>query len=298
MNQSFSVPAGRGAIDLSALGVPSTTGTALEVVEVTELNLQSLAELSLTKPVFLLLCSRLAPGCSDFRKRFEKVAGEYADKIAVGVADTDEQPGISAALQVTAVPAMFALVGGRPAPLFQGAPDDEQLRSVIDQVLEIAVQAGLPGGDGAQQAGDEEPAAEPLPPLHQAAYDAIERGDYEAAVAAYDQALKENPKDGDARAGRAQVLLLVRSGDADLGAVRARAANAPEDVDAQLAVADIDVLGGQVEDAFARLIDAVRSASPEDKDRIRLRLVELFEVVGLTDPRVIQARQALASALY
>jgi putative thioredoxin len=138
----------------------------------------------------------------------------------------------------------------------------------------------------------------PLPPLHQAAFDAIEREDYEAAIAAYDQALKENPKDAEAKAGRAQVSLIARSGSVDATAVRKAAADAPDDVDAQLAVADLDVLGGMVEDAFERLIDAVRVTAGPDRERVRARLIELFDVVGSTDPRVSSARQRLASALY
>lgn len=296
------IPA-RGAIDLSRLTQAATapssapsSGGGVEVVDVTEASFQSFAEQSLRRPVFLLLGSRLAPQCAELRTRFEKVAAPYAGRLVLGVADVDSDPGIAQAFQLQAVPAMVAIIGGRPAPLFQGAPDDEQLRSIIDQVLDIAAQTGI--GSGADAAGEQEAQPEPLPPLHQEAYDAIERGDYEAAIAAYEKALKENPKDADARAGKAQVALLARSGAADLAAIRAEAAAKPDDIDAQLAVADIDVLGGQVEDAFARLLDVIRGAQPEDKERVRVRLVELFEVVGPTDPRVIRARQALASALY
>jgi putative thioredoxin len=143
-----------------------------------------------------------------------------------------------------------------------------------------------------------EPEEPPLPPLHQAAYDAIERDDLDAAATAYEQALRENPRDEMARAGLAQVGLLSRTRDADLAAVRTAAADAPHDVDAQLAVADLDVLGGQVQDAFDRLIDVIRSTAGPERERVRVRLVELFEVVGAEDPRVPAARRALASALY
>ena len=177
---------------------------ALEVVEVTGLGFQAFAERSLTIPVFLLLCSRLAPGCAELRSRVERIAADYPGRLVLGFADVDSEPGIAAAFQVTAVPAMVALIGGRPAPLFQGSPEDEQLRSVIEQVLQVAADAGI----GTPVATEDTPAPEPppLPPLHAEAYDAIERGDYLAAIAAYDKALKENPKDADARAGHGRAL--------------------------------------------------------------------------------------------
>src|SRR5690606_30069381 len=164
----------------------------------------------------------------------------------------------------------------------------------VRQILQIAAQSGMQVGEPRESA----PEPEPLPPLHQEAYDAIEREDYDAAVAAYDKALKENPKDAEAKAGRAQVRLMARTRGADLNAVRSAAAASADDVDAQLAVADLDVLGGAVEDAFARLLDVVKATSGEERDRVRERLVELFDVVGGEDERVIAARRALAAALY
>lgn len=294
----LSVVAGAGA---APAGTPpvvtpaSTPAVPAEVIEVTELNLQTVVERSLQQPVFVLLCSRLAPGCQDLAVRVERLAGELGG-LLVATVDVDAQPRVAQAFQVQAVPAMLALLGGRPAPLFQGAPDDEQLRSVFTQVLEIAVEAGL-GTPAGEAVGQEVQAETPLPPWHQEAYDAIERGDFDAAIAAYDQALKENPKDADARAGKAQVSLLARTQDADPAQVRAAAAASAADVEAQLAVADLDVLGGAVEDAFVRLLDTFRAAPVEERDPLRLRLLDLFEVVGLTDPRVIAARKALASAL-
>ena len=138
----------------------------------------------------------------------------------------------------------------------------------------------------------------PLPPLHQAAYDAFENDDLAGAADAYAQALRENPRDDMARAGLAQVGLLQRTADVDLQVARTAAADRPADTAAQLLVADLDVLGGNVEDAFARLLDLVRATTAEERELVRARMVDLFEVVGADDPRVPRARRALANALY
>jgi putative thioredoxin len=312
VDHPLSPPPGlRGGIDLTGLAATGHAGDQapagpapqagapgtgpLQVVEVTEFSFQSFAERSLELPVFLLLCSRLAPGCTALRERVEAIAGEFAGRLVLGAADVDAQPGIAQAFQVQAVPAMVAIVSGRPIPLFQGSPEDEQLRSLFSQVLQIAVEAGV--GRAADGEPVPEPEPPPLPPLHQEAFDAIERGDYAAAISAYDQALKENPKDADARAGRAQVSLLQRAESADPGAAIAAAAATPGDVMAQLTAADAELLLGDVEAAFSRVLSVLGATSGDEREPVRVRLIELFEIVGATDPRVIAARKELASLL-
>ena len=285
----------RGAIDLGALAAQarrSEQGVPTGAVAVTQQSLQELAQASLRAPVLIAFISSASPASEDLAARLARVCVEEGGAIAVGVCDVDAEPAIAQALQVNAVPAVIALLGGRPAPVFQGSADDAQLREVVHQLLQVAREAGLPTGDAAAP----EPAEPPLPPLHQEAYDAIERDDLEAAIAAYTKALRENPKDADAKAGLAQVRLMSRTRDADPQAVRAAAAAG--EAAAQLAVADLDVLGGAIEDAFSRLLDVVRSSVGEDRDAARERLVELFDVVGGEDPRVVTARRALAAALY
>jgi putative thioredoxin len=293
-----------GAVDLAALAaakqaqaaVPAGTNAA---VALTEANANDVIQKSAIRPVFVLLCSPRAPQCAELQARVAALLAPYGDAVVLATVDVETEPGIAQAFQVQAVPAMVALLGGRPAPLFQGSPDDAQLTEVVGQVLDVARQAGMqvPHPDGSAPAPAEQTEPE-LPPLHQEARDAIEREDFDAAIAAYDQALKENPKDADARAGRAQVGLIARTRTADLAAVRHAAADDPANVEAQMAVADMDVLGGQIEDAFARLLDVMATLPADQREPVRQRLVELFEVVGPTDARVVAARQRLANALH
>ncbi|WP_061962690.1 tetratricopeptide repeat protein [Demequina aurantiaca] len=295
----------RGAVDLAALAAQQQRAASKPAnstsIELTEENLQEVAQRSAQVPIVIAFVSATSPASGELAARLDVLVAEYAGKFLAAQCDVDAQPGIAQAFQVQAVPAVMALIGARPAPLFQGSASDEQIREVLDQVLDVAAQAGVTGTGAAPDAPVEaasEPEAEPLPPLHQEAFDAIESGNYEAAEAAYDRALVENPKDADARAGRAQVRLMSRTLTADLGAVRAAAAERPDDPAAQMAVADMDVAGGQVEDAFVRLLDTVRVTQGDEREEIRQRLLELFDVVGGADPRVLKARQALASALY
>jgi len=302
----------RGAVDLAALTRPATpppgspgglpmAGTY--VVDVDEAGFGALVNSSTEHPVVVLLWASWSEVSIALARDLGTLADEFAGKFVLARIDAEANPQVAAAFQVSvqAVPAVVAVIAGQPLPLFQGQHPVEQMRGLLDQVIAAAAANGVTGTVGAPAPTSEEqpePEEPPLPPLHQAAYDAIERDDLAAAAEAYAQALRENPRDGMARAGLAQVNLLVRTGDADQVAARATAAADARDVAAQLLVADLDVLGGNVDDAFTRLVDLVRVTAGDDREAVRLRLIDLFEVVGSDDPRVGPARRALASALY
>ncbi|MFS0706395.1 tetratricopeptide repeat protein [Cellulomonas sp. 179-A 9B4 NHS] len=299
----------RGAVDLSALSRPATPppgapgglpAATSYVRDVDESTFGDVVQASTQHPVVVVLWAPWSEVSQQVVADLAALAQDDDGRWLLARVDAEANPQVAAAFQAQSVPTVVAVLAGQPLPLFQGAYPREQVRAVLDQLLAAAEANGI---TGRVAPGEQEPPAEvapepALPPLHQAAYDAIERDDLPAARAAYEQALRENPRDTMATAGLAQVGLLERTAGADLRAVREAAAADPADVDAQLAVADLDVFGGAVEDAFARLVDVVRRTAGDERERVRRRLVELFEVVGGDDPRVAAARRALASALY
>jgi len=272
------------------------------VIDTTEATFPDLVQGSTQFPVVVLLWSGRSPESTQLATDLGDLAARYGGRFQLARVDVDTNPQIATAFQVQQVPSVVAVLAGQPVPLFQGAHPLEQVAPIIDQLLAAAATNGVTGmappGPGVSAAEPIEIEEPPLPPLHQAAYDAIERDDLDAAAAAYAQALRENPRDDMARAGLAQVGLLQRTRDVDPQVARSAAADRPADVEAQLLVADLDVLGGKVEDAFSRLVDLVRTTVGDDREVIRIRLVDLFEVVGADDPRVPSTRRALANALY
>ncbi|WP_136518897.1 MULTISPECIES: tetratricopeptide repeat protein [Cellulomonas] len=299
----------RGAVDLSALARPATPPPGTPgglpaatswVRDVDQSTFGDVVQASTQHPVVVALWAPWSEVSQQVVADLAALADEDGGRWLLARIDAEANPQVAAAFQAQSVPTVVAVLGGQPLPLFQGAYPRDQVRAVLDQLLAAAEANGITGRVTPAEA-TAAPAAEPepaLPPLHQAAYDAIERDDLPAARQAYEQALRENPRDAMARAGLAQVGLMERTAGADLRAVRDTAAADPSDVDAQLAVADLDVYGGAVEDAFARLVDVVRRTHGDERERVRKRLVDLFEVVGPDDPRVAAARRALASALY
>ena len=293
-------PAG-GSGPTASSATPGIAGRAGVVVEGTDTNFQEVANASVGVPMLLVLWAAQIPESRDYLDTVVRIAGSYEGRFQVVSVNVEQNPTLLRAFQVQSVPVTMGLVQGQPVPMFAGIQPEQALRPVLDEFLGLAVQHGVTGRVDLAGAGEPAEGAdveEQLPPLHQEAYDAIERGDLDGAVAAYQQALKQNPADADAELGLAQVGLLQRTEGADLQGARAAAAEHPTDVAAQGLVADLDVLGGHVEDAFLRLIDLVRATAGEEREQAKNHLLQLFAVVGSHDERVRKARTSLMSALF
>jgi putative thioredoxin len=284
-----------GAVDLSSLR-DAASDAAGTVEEATEQNFGEVVERSRRQPVIVALWAEVSPASRDLVALLAKVATRYAGRLALVRCDVQRNPAIAEALQVYSAPAVVGFIAGRPAPLFQGVATEEQIVSVFDQVLEIAATAGIAGAEPPTARAEQE--KDVPPPKHLEAIEAMERGDAASAIAAYERVLRDAPKDAEARTGLARARHFQRTEDADLAALIAAADAEPSNDDAAFAAADAEVAMGRAEAAFARLVERVRSSDGAARDRIRERLVELFDVVGIHDAAVADARRALASALY
>lgn len=310
----------RGAVDLSSLvnrpapgaatgaGGDATAGGAVPVpsliLEGTDTNFSQILELSMTVPVVVDLWADWCEPCKQLTPVLERLVAEFAGRFVLATVDVDSNPQLSQAFQAQSIPTVAAVIGGQPVQLFAGALPETQVRDVLQRLLELAAQHGVTGvaeaadASAAPDAEVEAPAAPPLPPHHQAAYDAIDQGDYQTAISEYKAALASDPRDQMAVAGLAQVNLLARLQGRTLDSIRNQAASAPQDLDAQLLVADLDLSGGHVEDAFDRLLELFPTQDAAGRNVIRERLLEYFEVVGTEDPRVAPTRARLAALLY
>ncbi|CAN5382546.1 tetratricopeptide repeat protein [soil metagenome] len=306
----------RGAVDLSALvrranapttpdGQPAAANGAPAsnpglVFAATDATFDSVLELSSRVPVVVEF---YAPG---IEPALGAIISSYGGRLVLATIDGQANPQLAQAFQVREVPAVAGIIAGRPVSLFVGIPADAEVRQVLDELLTLANQNGVTGtvpaagvADGADpDAPPAEPVDEPLPPHHQEAYDAIAEGDYVTAIAEYKKAMTENPRDALAVAGLAQVSLLQRLDGLTAADVRAAAAADPASVDASLAVADLDVSGGHLDDAFGRLLELFPTLDPDGKNAVRTRLLDYFEIAGVDDERVLAARRRLTSLLY
>ncbi len=271
-------------------------------MQITEQNFQEVLEGSRTAPVLLAFESpSRSPESVQLADAMQTLSTEFEGRFLLGRVDIDASPQIAQAMQIPSVPLVVLVAQGRPMPLIQSLAPLEELRQAITQVLQQLTASGFTGrhqprtGNGVV---DEETGEEQMDPRYLPAQDALERGDIDAAVTEYQKLVDANPADAEAAAGMAMAKLLKRTEGVDLDAARAAAAANPDDVDAQTMVADLDLLGGHVEDAFVRLVDVVRRTTDAERDVARTHLIALFGAVGNEDPRVIRARRDLASALF
>ncbi len=267
----------------------------------TEQNFQQVLESSSSAPVLLAFESPTrSPESVSLAEDLQTLSGEFEGRFLLGRVDIDASPQIAQAMQIPSVPLVALVAQGRPMPLFQDAAPIEELRQALTQVLQQLTTQGFTGRHQPRSAAvvDEETGEEQQDPRYAPAQDALERGDIDAAVTEYEKLVAANPADTEAAAGLAMATVLQRTEGVDLNEARAAAAERPDDVEAQTLVADLDLLGGHVDDAFNRLIDLVRRTTEAERDAARTHLIKLFGAVGNDDPRVGRARRDLASALF
>src|SRR2546421_7839599 len=289
----------RGAADLSPLRPPPRPPAAADpaappaaaapasggvtIIDVTEATFQTeVLERSLHTPVVIDFWAEWCGPCKQLSPVLEKLAVEGAGAWVLARIDVDANPRLAQMFRVQGIPMVFAVVGGQPVDAFTGVVPEAQLRQWIDAVLKA-------GGVAVES---------PTDPRLETADDALMGGDLDAAEQAYRKILAESPADLAAEAGLAQVALLRRVQGKDPSAVLVAAGKAPDDVAAQTLAADVEILSGQAEQAYKRLVDLVRRTSGAEREAARQHLVSLFTVAGPDDPAVSAARRQLASALF
>jgi putative thioredoxin len=281
-----STPASPTASTNGAAHLPGGPGQGpggATIIDVTEATFQTeVLERSLTTPVIIDFWAEWCEPCKQLSPVLEKLAIEGQGTWILAKIDVDANQRVAQAFRVQGIPMVFAVVGGQPVDAFTGVLPESQLRPWIDAVLKA-------GGVEVETPAD---------PALVAADDAMVAGDLAEAERAYKKILADRPADEAAAAGLAQVELLRRIEGANPSTVLAAAESAPHDIAAQTLAADLEVVSGQADKAYQRLVDLVRRTSGADRDRVRTHLVSLFAVAAPDDPSVVAARRALASALF
>lgn len=277
------------AVDLSSLGKPKTAPAGpMPGLEVTSANLTNeFLSLSHKKPVIVIAWSARSPESMAMVKLLGSLETSYQGSWALGRLDVDAEPNVAQAFQTKSVPYAIALIGEQMVPLFEQNYPEAQIRLVLDKVLTLASEQGV----GAAPIEVSEPEEDE-------AMIALEAGDFATAEAAYKKLLSRKPSDNFAKLGLAQTQLLIRTDGLELATVIEQAVENPSDISIQLMAADMEMVNGRVEAAFARLIHVVKETSGDDRIKVREHLVALFSLVDASDSRLATARSALANALF
>lgn len=292
-----------GAVDLGARKAATerrASGGSPYVIEVTEETFNAeVAERSRSVPVVIDFWATWCQPCKQLSPILEKLAQEGGGRWILAKVDVDANQRLAAAMRVQSIPTVLAVFGGQMINGFMGALPEPEVRQWLDEILAVTEGARPEAGEvPSDQAGAQPDQEEAVDPRFVQARDAIDRGDLDAAAAAYQKVLADAPADELAKMGLAQVEVVRRTRDLDEAAARRDAAANPNDGDAQCRVADLDMRSGRIEEAFDRLVGVVRRTKDDDREKARVHLLKLFEAMPPSDPRVKSARAALTSALF
>ncbi|MBF9067437.1 tetratricopeptide repeat protein [Streptacidiphilus fuscans] len=317
----------RGAVDLAAVKAAADAAAKAEqmraerarkvaagegdaaaeplIFSVTEADFEAqIVPLSAEVPVLLLFWADGYGPAEQQVPVMEALAEEYDGRFVLAEVNVRDAQRLAQQLQLRDLPTVLVVVAGQLIPLFEGPAMAEEIRPLLDQLIKEAAERFGIAGEPGSRSGKGEPGAAgdtaepPQDPALTLAHEALDQGDLGGAIQAYRNILTEQPANEEAKLGLAQAELLQRVQGLDPAVVRKDAAEKPGDVAAQIAAADLDLVGGHVDDAFGRLVDTVGRTAGEDRDRVRTHLLGLFEVIGADDARVVKARGALARKLF
>lgn len=277
------------AFDLSSLTKPKVDpSTPLPGLEVSVENLSTeILPLSLVRPVIVLMWSTRSPESVEMLKTLGKLETDYKAAFSLARVDIDASPEVAQAFQTKSIPYAVAIIAEQMVPLFEQTYPEAQVKMVLDKVLTLASEQGV------GQAPEEQ-----IEPEEIEAMNALEIGDYVAAEAAYKKWLSRKPAEALAKLGLAQTQLLIRTQSLDLNTVISQSKAAPADIELHIKAADVEIVNGDVEAAFTRLLTAIKVSSGDDRTKLKNHLLELFALVDPSDPRLNAARKELASALF
>ena len=283
------------------------------VIDVNEQTFQAMVQTSVSFPIILLVWQKSDETSYDLAQKLADSITALDGRMQLARIDADESQSIAQALRAQQLPAVYGLVGGRPMPICQGLPSADELQQIcndiLPQLVKVAEKSGVAGmapyvdsGDSAGDSGVGNNSADSVdssdvPPEHKIAHEAAMNGDYALAASEYEKVLQANPNDSLASRERAKALLLGRNTNTNVEAVRKAAGDNPGDASAQLAVADVDMIDGHIEDAFSRLLDFL-AGHRDSADVIKERMLEYFAMLPAGDERLNRARRRLAILLY
>ena len=278
-------------------GAPASGPASAFVIDATEETFNDEVVLrSRTTPVIVDLWADWCGPCKQLSPVLEKLAEEAGGAWVLARVDVEANQRLAQLFQAQSIPMVVAIIGGQMVDAFLGAMPEAQVKQWLAQVLSVAGQLGVqpPAGDDAEP-GE---AVDDLPPALSAARDAMESGDLDAAARALEKALADAPADPLAKNWLAQVNLMRRVSSYDPVTVSREAAAHPEDVAAQLRVADVAMVNGDAENAFDRILAVIKRTSGAERNTARLHLLDLFEILPPDDDRVKKARTQLTLLLF
>ena len=310
----------------------ASMGLSIEEQKAVDRFRKAVVEPSQTKLVILDFWAEWCGPCKALTPVLEKVAAEYADKgVVLAKLNVDEEQFIAAQFQVRSIPTVYAMFQGQPIADLTSARSETQLKAILEQLLaQLPVEGGA--ADGAPPQG---PSAEEIAQFVKLGEEALSAGDAQRAASIFAQITEFAEDHAGAHAGLVRALVQLgevdqarqvmevidsdprlaadpaiaparsalelagtRVDDSELTALRAAAAAAPDDMDAQFAFAEAAFAAGQRDDAADTLLAMIAADREWNEGAARAKLLKIFEATGLEDEWVVGVRRRLSRVLF
>lgn len=280
-----------GGMDLSKLASPASSQvTTLKVpsfvTQVTESTLQTLVKVSGTVAVVLEFFAETPDAI------LEQVIRAKSGKLMLARVNASTEPRVAQAFGVKSYPSIFALVKGQPVPVAEGPLTEAQYLSIVDQLIAGASAQGVAG---LLVEGEVEDIVPELPKPLQEALALVDSGEVDKAHELLTKLKNENPKDAPTSALLAQVNLMKRTMDCDHEVILA---SQPTTFEEAIMLADVLIAIGDFPSGFEIMLSLYPQVQPDNKEIIKTRMLEYFEIGGPKDEAVKSARARLATLLY
>ena len=256
--------------------------------------------------------------CKQISPALEKAVLAAGGRVKLVKVNIDENPQVAQAFRVQSIPAVHAVVDGRPVDGFVGALPESQVKAFIERLIQTA---------GTDQGPD------PLQEALEQAQAALESGQLGAASSLFAQVLQHDPDNIAATAGLIRCQLdsgdtagakamfdglpdEVKSDPAfdsvaasleladmsaetgDVLALKSQLAVNPNDHQARFDLAMAHYAAGDSDGAADELLEIIGRDRGWNDEAARMQLLKFFEAWGPTDPRTLEARRRLSSLLF
>ena len=274
-------------------------------VDVTSFQ-REVVERSKTTPVLLDLWATWCAPCKTLGPVLEKLAREMKGRFVLAKVDIDANPEIAEALQVQSVPTVMLLKDGRLADGFTGALPEAQIRKFLEQHLGPPAPDALTAAQALEAAGKRAEAAELLR-VHLQTH-----GDDNAARLMLARLLIAEARLDEARKVFAKITgAVLESVEAKALAAQFEAAQKPSDsarlaaelernpknVATRMALGKALVAEQRYEEGLEQLLSAAKQDVHFEADAPRKAMIEVFNLLGQADPRVLEYQRRLMMLL-
>ncbi|MBJ7280421.1 MAG: tetratricopeptide repeat protein [Rhodoluna sp.] len=301
LNSSFS-----GAVDLSTLankvvqdqleqnGVKSDNALKVPAfaIDAEESIIRQIIQISSSVPVVVCFYSPADQDSVELKNKLGRLAVSGDGDWFLAKVDLIAQPALAQAFGVLEPATVAVILAGEPKPLFQGDQPEDDLATFINKLVDVAKSQGMLGK---LVIGESMPEQPQLSQAEQDALDAMENGDFSAAVKIYEAELALAPGNELLAERLAQVRLVERTYQGD---VEAELNVEPKDYLAAIRKADFYLAIGDSVSAFNLLLDWFSQTQGDERSSVSKHLLELFVVIGKNDPNVISARKLLAARMF